>query len=187
VNRRIRTPLLGLWVILLLVVGTKAEARNRGVPPSQGIGNFGKVNDHLYRGAQPDALGIKNLARLGIKTILNLRMTNDLWKAEAAEAGAYGIAYTNVPMKGIGRPTPEQIAKALAIIENMPGPVFVHCRHGCDRTGTVVACYRIKHDQWSGKSALQEAKHYGISAFTLGMRKFILDFGKASVPSVPGT
>ena len=179
-NRCPGTHWLELFVVLLLAAANLAGAGQRGLPPSEGIANFGKVNDKLYRGAQPDAAGITNLARLGVKTILNLRMTNDVWKAEAAEARANGLTYTNVPMKGLGRPAPGQVAKALTIIETLPSPVFVHCEHGCDRTGTIIACYRIRHDQWSGEAALQEARHYGISAFARRMRKYILEFGKAS-------
>jgi protein tyrosine/serine phosphatase len=107
-------------------------------------------------------------------------MTNDVWQAEETEAKANGIIYTNVPMSGVSRPTAEQVAKALALIETLPAPVFVHCQHGCDRTGTVIACYRIKHDQWTGQSALQEAEYYGISKFSLGMKKYIMEFGKAA-------
>ena len=180
-NGRLKTHLLELFVVvLLLAAGNLAGAWQRGLPPSEGIVNFGKVNDTLYRGAQPDALGIKNLKKLGVKTILNLRMGNEAWKGEEAEAAANGIVYTNVPMDGITRPTHEQIAKALAIIDGLPSPVFVHCKHGCDRAGTIVACYRIRHDRWSSASALQEAEHYGISWFAWGMRKYIAEFGKAS-------
>ncbi len=157
-----------------------AGAGERGLPSSEGIVNFGKVNDSLYRGAQPDALGIRNLRKLGIKTIINLRLAKEAWKAEEAEANANGMIYTNVPMKGFGRPTPEQVAKALAMIETLPSPVFVHCARGCDRTGTIIACYRIKHDHWPGEPALQEARHYGISMFAWGMRKYIAEFGQAS-------
>jgi uncharacterized protein (TIGR01244 family) len=169
---------LELLVVLLLAAGSPAGARDRGVPPSEGIVNFGKVNDRLYRGAQPDAAGIKSLARLGIKTIIDLRMTNDVWQAEAAEARANGLTYTNVPMKGFGRPKPEHVEQALAIIDSLPSPVFVHCQHGCDRTGTIIACYRIRHEQWSSEQALREAKQYGISVFSRGMKKYILEFGK---------
>jgi protein tyrosine/serine phosphatase len=156
-----------------------AGARDRGVPPSEGIGNFGKVSDSLYRGAQPDAVGIKNLARLGVKTIINLRMTNEVWKAEPVEASANGITYTNVPLKGVGRPSDTQVANLLNLIETLPGPAFIHCQFGCDRTGTIVACYRIKHYSWSSSSALQEATKYGLSKYERGMRKYILDFAKA--------
>jgi protein tyrosine/serine phosphatase len=179
-NRHPGTSLLRLCVLLFLAAGNIAPARERGLPPSEGIRNFGKVSDGLYRGAQPDAAGIRNLAKLGVKTIINLRMTNDVWKAEAVEASANGITYTNVPLKGLGRPLDSQVATLLTLIETSPGPVFIHCQHGCDRTGTIIACYRIRHSSWSGKSALREAANYGLSKFERGMRKYILQFGKAS-------
>jgi len=145
-----------------------------------GITNFVRVNNRLYRGAQPNGDGIKSLARLGVKTIINLRMTNDVWSAEEAEAQAAGITYTNVPMSGIGRPTDEQVTKVLSIIETGLHPVFVHCQHGADRTGTVIACYRIRHDKWTSKQALLEAKEYGMSPLEIGMKHYVVDFGKSS-------
>lgn len=104
-----------------------------------GITNLARVNNCLYRGAQPNSDGIKSLARLGVGTIINLRMTSDVWFAEEAEARGMGITYTNVPMSGIGRPTDEQVAKVLLIIAGSTSSVFVHCQRGADRTGTIVA------------------------------------------------
>ena len=166
--------------MLVLAQPIWAHSGERGVPASQGIINFGKVNDGLYRGAQPDAAGIRNLKKLGIRSIINLRMADDVWKAEASEAGANGILYTNLPMKGYGRPKPEQVAQALALIEGLPSPVFIHCAHGCERTGTIIACYRVKHDHWSADLALEEARRYGISKWAWGMRKYIAEFGRAA-------
>jgi uncharacterized protein (TIGR01244 family) len=165
-------------LLALLLIVTLCAARDRGLPPREGIGNFGNINDNLYRGAQPDAAGIRNLARLGIKSIINLRMTNDVWKAEAAEALASGITYTNVPLKGVGRPTHSQVASLLALIESLPAPVFVHCEHGCDRTGTIIACYRIRRDRWSNEAALDEARKHGLSKLERGMIDYIRDFGR---------
>ena len=162
---------------LLLVVALPA-AGERGLPPSEGIRNLGKVTDNLYRGAQPDAAAIRNLARLGIKSIINLRMTNDVWKPEEAEAHANGITYTNVPLKGGSQPTHAQVATLLALIETLPAPVFVHCQHGCDRTGTIIACYRIRQGGWPNQAALEEARKYGLSKLEHGMIKYIRDFGK---------
>jgi len=174
----------GKFLLVYLVVGASALASARGLPEQQGILNFGKVSERLYRGAQPDAAGIKNLGQLGVKAIINLRLTNDLWAAEASEAQAAGILYTNIPLRGLGRPTDEEIKQILSLIQTMPGPVFVHCQHGCDRTGTVVACYRIQHEQWSNEKAFKEAVRYGISKFERGMRKFIMSF-KAAAPGQP--
>jgi protein-tyrosine phosphatase len=51
--------------------------------------------------------------------------------------------------------------------------VFVHCRRGADRTGTVVACYRIGHDRWDGGKAIAEAKADGMSVFQVAMRRYV--------------
>jgi len=153
-----------------------AQEAHLNVP---GITNFARVNNRLYRGAQPDIDGINSLARLGVRTIINLRMTNDVWSAEEAEARALGITYTNVPMSGIGRPTNEQVARVLRIIETGTKPVFVHCQHGADRTGTIIASYRIRHDKWPSKQALQEAKEYGMSPLEIGMKRYVVDLGKS--------
>ena len=148
----------------------------RGFPATEGITNFDRVNNGLYRGAQPNGPGIEGLKRLGIKTIVNLRMTNEIWVEEASEARNHGITYTNVPMKGLGRPTDDQVIKVLSILDTFPSPVFIHCKHGCDRTGTIIACYRIQHDGWTSKQALREAAQYGMSGWELGMKNYVKDF-----------
>jgi tyrosine-protein phosphatase SIW14 len=173
-----RAGLLLLAGIFFLLGHSQVEAR--GLPVQEGILNFGKVSETLYRGAQPDAAGIASLKRLGIKLIVNLRMTDDVWKGEEAEAQSHGILYTNIPLRGMGRPTDEQIGSVLKLFETVPGPVFIHCRHGCDRTGTIIACYRIKHDRWTREKALGEAVYYGLSRMERGMKKYVVDFARSS-------
>jgi len=58
---------------------------------------------------------------------------------------ALAIMYANVPMSGVSQPTDQQVMQVLTLLETVPGPVFIHCLHGADRTGTIIACYRIKH------------------------------------------
>jgi len=132
----------------------------------------------IAQGAPAD----RQLRQQGVRTIINLRMTNDVWSAEEEKARDVGIAYTNVPMSGIGRPTDEQVAKVLSIIETGTNPVFVHCQHGADRTGTIIACYRIRHDKWPSKQALQEAKEYGMSPLEIGMKRYVAEFEKSHKP-----
>lgn len=155
------------------------------MPASCGITNFGRVDERVYRGAQPDGIGMASLKQLGIKSIINLRMSNDVLNAELEQARNYSILYTNVPLAGFGRPTDEQIRQVLSLIDTLPSPVFIHCQHGCDRTGTIIACYRIKHDGWSSDTALQEAKRYGLSFFERGMRGYVIDFAKVQKPVYP--
>jgi protein tyrosine phosphatase (PTP) superfamily phosphohydrolase (DUF442 family) len=175
-SKTMRTSLLCLLVLIAL-----PAAGQRGLPPSEGIPNFGKITDRLYRGAQPDAAGITNLARLGIKSIINLRLTNDVWQAEAAVASSSGILHTNIPLNGLAPPTHAQVATLLDLIETLPAPVFVHCQYGCDRTGTIIACYRIRQSGWPNQAALEEARKYGLSKLEYGMINYIRNFGKASI------
>jgi tyrosine-protein phosphatase SIW14 len=80
-------------------------------------------------------------------------------------------------MKGMHTPTNEQIVTALKILEDAAAdPVFVHCRRGADRTGTVIACYRISHDHWENQKALSEAKSYGMSLFQQALQRYILRY-----------
>ena len=66
--------------------------------------------------------------------------------------------------------------RLLALIASSPAPVFVHCKHGADRTGVIVACYRMRQDGWSTARAMDEAKLYGLSAFQIGMKRYIRTF-----------
>jgi protein tyrosine/serine phosphatase len=138
--------------------------------------NFGQVNAGLYRGAEPDDDCLEHLAALGIRTVVNLRDEKDASEDEQAGALALGMRYVNAPMSGFDRPSAAEVRRALAVIrasENQP--VFVHCRRGRDRTGVVVAAYRVANDGWETGKALQEAKGFGLAWWQFGMRRFIRD------------
>jgi len=144
----------------------------------EGVGNFMKVNDHVYRGAQPTEEGFKNLAKLGIKTVIDLQQTGDeraaleeKWVKEA------GMQYVSIPMKGMDTPKDASVAKALGLLEDeTTGPVFVHCHAGADRTGGVIACYRIEHDGWTNAKALAEAKDMGTTWIHYRIHDYIRNF-----------
>lgn len=173
----VRALVPGLLALVICVVTLSSSGGERGLTAQHGVLNFGKVDDTLYRGAEPNAVAIANLQQLGIKSIIDLRIGTEVRNEEQAEARAHGILYTNLPLRGLGRPTDDQVKTALSLIQDLQGPVFIHCRHGCDRTGTIVACYRIQHDHWTPKKALEEAVTYGISIYERGMRKYVTGFG----------
>lgn len=141
--------------------------------------NFHRVNQELYRGAQPREGGFQKLAARGIKTVLNLRARDERARAEELEARAAGLGYFNIAMEGLDRPTHEQMESAMKIISDTAHqPVFVHCKRGADRTGMVIAIYRITRDGWSVEDALREAKRYGLSFFQFRMKDYIKDYGR---------
>ena len=168
--------------LLLATLVLAAGCASRGLPPTHGITNFGRVNGELYRGAQPDAAALDQLQRLGVTSVVNLRGAGSATVAEERQAQQLGIIYTNVPLRSLGKPSAAQVAQVLTLLKNLPPPVFIHCLHGADRTGTMVACYRIERDGWTSEDALREAREHGIGFWEIGMKSYIRAFGKSRAP-----
>ncbi|HLG98265.1 MAG TPA: tyrosine-protein phosphatase [Bryobacteraceae bacterium] len=145
--------------------------------PSQPIKNFYQVDQHVYRGAQPTQQGFDFLNHLGVKTVIDLREADQRSKEEEKLVTAAGMKYINVPMTGLTPPTEAEIDKILEILEDQgSGPVYVHCKRGADRTGAVIAAYRIEHDHWDNSRALKEAMDRGMSFFQLPRQGYIRGF-----------
>src|SRR2546426_5986723 len=119
---------LGRWSALAMTLALIASVSVAQIDPKYPeLPKFHTVNKNLYRGAQPKPGGVKKLAELGIKTIVNLRDEGKEAQAEKTEAEAAGLRYFNVPMPKFNPPTDEQVARVLAIIEATENqPVFVH-------------------------------------------------------------
>jgi tyrosine-protein phosphatase SIW14 len=179
-DRRASLARAALWLLLLLLAAPAAPAQDDaqgGEPRPRALPNFHQVNEKLYRGGQPREGGLRELAALGVNTIINLRDDDARADAEGSEARAAGLRYFNVPFGRLGRPTDEQIERALSLIrapEN--GVVFVHCAKGQDRTGTLVAVYRLTYDQWTADRATDEAEHYGMKFWQRSMKGYISDY-----------
>ena len=158
--------------IALLVLGLPGFASS--VP---GIKNFDRVDAHVLRGGQPTDEGLQHLAKLGVKTIVDLREAGDRSKAEERVVTAAGMKYVNVPMTGLTPPTDDEITRLLAMLEdNTAGPVFVHCLRGADRTGAVIAAYHISHDKWDNARALKDAKAHSMSFIQFPRQNYIRNF-----------
>jgi tyrosine-protein phosphatase SIW14 len=158
-----------------------------GSSSAPGIKNFHQLNEHVYRGAQPTDEGLQYLAKIGVKTVIDLREADERAQAEESVVTAAGMKYVNVPMTGLTPPTEPEITRILEILEDETGgAVFVHCRQGVDRTGAVMAAYRIDHDHWDNASALSEAKSEGMGMFQFPRQNFVRDFQARTIEAKTG-
>jgi len=149
-----------------------------------GVPNGGKINDSLFRGAQPRQEGIQQLKNLGITTIVDLRGEDPAratWERQQAES--LGIRFVSIPLSGWNPPSNEQVAEFLALFhnnrkENNPQEkVYVHCRYGEDRTGVFVAAYRMAMDGWQPQQAMNEMYYFGFNGmWHPSMKSFVRDF-----------
>jgi protein tyrosine phosphatase (PTP) superfamily phosphohydrolase (DUF442 family) len=117
-----------------------------------GLPNLHKVSDELYRGAQPTAEGMRELVKMGVKTVVNLRS----FHSDSDEIGGTPLGYEHIWVKA-WHAEDEDIIKFLQIVtDRKKTPVFVHCEYGADRTGMMVAVYRIAVQGWTKGEALGE-------------------------------
>lgn len=139
--------------------------------------NFYVVNTNLFRGGQPTEAGVKRLARMGVKTIIDLRGADENSKREASWAQNAGIKFIGVNLDNWKRPKDADIEQVIQYI-NAPEnqPIFVHCKRGADRTGTVIAVYRITRDGWTAREANEEAKKFGFGWWQFWMKDYINDY-----------
>ncbi len=131
----------------------------------RGVHNAGKINDHLFRGAQPDVIGLSELKNLGVNTIVDLRReATSTMNEEKARAATIGVRFVSIPLGGFSNPTSEQLAQFFSLVREDPQPtIFVHCQFGEDRSGVFIAAYRIAFEHWSSDQAMQEMLHFGFN------------------------
>ena len=169
-------PTVAVALVLLSASASAQDATSYAELP-----RFQQVSERLYRGAQPRDGGLAKLRDLGINTIINLRGASARTRAEETEARALGLNYFNVALPNWGRPQDTRVRRILEIIaapEN--GRVFVHCKTGVDRTGMIVAVYRMTHEGWSSNDALAEAERNGMRRIQFWMRDYAEDYGEGA-------
>ena len=130
-----------------------------------GVPNVGKVTDHLYRGAQPGLNNLSELKKLGVTMIIDLRAeSSGTAQEEKSRAESLGIRFVRVPIGGFSTPTNPALVQFFQIVRDSPEQtIFVHCEFGRDRTGVMIAAYRIAFQKWSTDHALMEMNSFGFN------------------------
>jgi protein tyrosine/serine phosphatase len=147
------------WGISTMAVSTNLIAANCDNPLDANIKNSCIVNDTLWRGAKPDALAATTLIARGVKTVVNLELLHDDLDAFSIKNGAKVDAITSNPLTQTiqyfrirdwepivaisHRAVDKHVAEFIAITRTQPAPIYVHCRSGRNRTGVMVAAYKV--------------------------------------------
>ena len=148
---------IGLIVLLLSNLSYSANSFAAIDPGSVPITRFLEVTPDIYRGARPSAQGLQILAKQGLRTVIDLEDITSAIDSENQVAKSAGLQFVTKPMSGHLSPDDQEVSEILALL-NDPGnyPIFIHCQLGEDRSGLIVALYRVFTQKWTAADAYQE-------------------------------
>ena len=139
-------------VAFLILLGVGCSKSPQTAPSSiYAIHNLSQVDGKLYRSSQPTALEFQTLQHYGIQNVIDLRQ----WHSDASKLDGLAIKHYKFPLNA-SKVTYEDLVKIVATIDALDGKTLVHCLHGSDRTGVVVAAYRIGVEDWEKQRAVEE-------------------------------
>jgi tyrosine-protein phosphatase SIW14 len=169
--RFIRTlPLILLFTFCVRVDANAPQSKQQTESPAtraigrrlneKGVRHFGEVTPNLYRGGLASTDGIRALKLLGMDVIVDTHADDE---TEEKTVEALGMKYVAIPWH-CPWPHDRVFAKFLKVVhENQGKKIFVHCRLGDDRTGMMVAAYRMADEDWTADEAMKEMKSFGFT------------------------
>lgn len=160
---------------------------------SGGLSNVARITPELYRGAQPTEAGYLQLKDMGVKTVISFRRFND----SRAEVEAAGLEFVRIPIYasiGSSPPTDEQLQLFFdTVLDPVKQPVFMHCKHGKDRTGMMAGLFRIERQCWTNQEAIDEMQAFGYHDVFRDLIGFVRDYEERNLepprasPGAPAT
>ena len=167
-------------VLALFLCASAASAAEPAVRPEDwatpvagtSIRNLYLIEQGLYRGSQPTAAGFQELQALGVRTVLDLAGG----KGDAALVPDGSLKLVHIPMSALGLHD-DRVLEALRVMTDPANrPLMIHCKQGADRTGALVALYRVVVQGWSKRKALLEMNKGGFhhSEFWVNMDYYVM-------------
>jgi len=148
------------WLIVVALAATPVSGDADQKLELPGVPRFIQVTPHLYRGGQPSEEGFQSLAKMGIDIVIDLRGSR---RHERDLVTKLGMRYEAMPWH-CPRPKDQVFARFLLLLRRNPKKkIFVHCRLGDDRTGMMIAAYRMAEQGWTAQQAMQEMKALGFA------------------------
>jgi protein tyrosine phosphatase (PTP) superfamily phosphohydrolase (DUF442 family) len=118
------------------------------------VPNFYQVDSGIYRCAQPDKQAFAELSEMGITTVVNLRY----FETDKRKAKNTDLQLIHIKMRA-SKCKEEEVVAALRLLQHRQGAIVIHCKHGADRTGLIIALYRIVFQDWDKETAIDELQH----------------------------
>lgn len=142
-----------------------------------GAENFAQISPDLYRGKQPTEEGFANLKKMGVKTVIDLRDKHD----DAPVMKGAGLGLVKIPC-GASTFTEADIVTFFKTVNDPANrPVFVHCERGADRTGLMVALYRIMEQGWTKEEAMAELPNFKFDKSKKKVTEYLITFDPAEL------
>lgn len=167
-----------LVALAAFLIATASSAFSQSLDTSNvKIKNFGQMDDRFFRGAQPKVDDYKQLAALGIHTVIDLTDNPKSYEKPSVEAA--GMQYVNIPMSDTSYPQSAKIDQFLKLVDDpATGKFYVHCAGGRHRTGVMGAVYRFNHYNWNYDQVYAEMKKFDFyTRWGHGdMKKFVEDY-----------
>jgi tyrosine-protein phosphatase SIW14 len=150
----------GFLAVALLIAGTQVSWCQKTKEP-RGLPNFGRVTDNLYRGGQPTSDGFNALHAMGVGIVVDLREKPTEVATEKRQVESLGMKSIGIPWSANHEPSSANIVEFLDMVRANPDTkIYVHCRRGADRTGVMIAAYRIAVEHTSVADAVSEMHRY---------------------------
>lgn len=140
------------------------------------VPNFDQVSGNIWRGSAPTRQAIQALKASGFKTIIDLRMSGMGTFTEGYNASNAGLHYVHIPLT-FSKPPINKVAEFINIASNpVNQPVFIHCRQGADRTGTLIAIMRVTRDNWTFDKAYEEMRAHHFKSWLPNLKNVVAGY-----------
>jgi len=182
---RLGQPALVVVLLAALVCAHAAPPPQKPASPASaekrhvdGLPNLGQVSATLFRGGQPRKEGYPKLKEMGVEIVVNLRDDKEEIAEERRIVEQNGMRFVSIPWNAWRDPDDRQVAEFLELLRANPErKIFVHCKAGKERTGVMIAAYRIAVQGWTAPQALDEMEYFGIRGFWFRhLKNYIRDF-----------
>lgn len=149
------------------------------------IRNFAEVEPGIWRGQIPTRADLKELKAKGVKTIIDLQDEERHTAVEEKDAKSLDLKYFNIPMRRSKSVDMEAFKKFLKIAKEPENkPLYVHCHGGQDRTGVMLALYRVEVDGWSHDKAYDEMLKHGYHRMFYRLKRSLYEYKPTATAAV---